>query len=244
MRFSGTRATRTAGARCWSRRLVVFAHALAMTFAASAAVFADTAPPEVAGPQVPDPSAAISMLGDATADEKPPAAPFVALATQLSVDPLFGTATTTIPIELPPGRKMMTPDLTIRYSSNGSNGVLGLGWDLPLGCIKRNTTQGVPLNYVSGTYADAMGFVLMFNGGTVVLDSCPGGDAQCKCGGSSCTTWAASSEEQWLSATQNRNSNSWTIVDRNGVTYTYGGDPKARTGPSVYSSSAFATTSS
>ena len=115
-----------------------------------------------------DPGAVVGMLTDATANENNPAPPFVGLATRIMVDPLFGTATTTIPIELPPGRQSMTPDLTIRYSSNAGNGPFGLGWDLPLGCIKRNTAQGPPLDPTHyNQYDDTRGFVLVFRGGTI-----------------------------------------------------------------------------
>ena len=41
-----------------------------------------------------------------------------------------GTATYSLPLEIPPGRKGMAPDLDLNYSSKGGNGVLGVGWSL------------------------------------------------------------------------------------------------------------------
>jgi hypothetical protein len=174
-----------------------------------------------------DPAAAVGMLADATENENTAAAPFVGLASQVEADRLFGTATTTIPIELPPERKGMAPDLTIRYSSNAGNGPLGVGRELPLGSIRRNTARGLPLDYGMAPvgYTDAPGFVLLFRGGTILLDTCqdPG----------SCTYWSASSEEAWLDAQFVRGSNYWKIRDKDGVTYTYGAAPEARTGKNV-----------
>ncbi len=167
-----------------------------------------------------DPAASVSVLTDAAVNENAPQAPFVGLATQLDVDRLFGAVTTSIPIELPPGLKGMIPDLTVRYSSNGGNGPFGVGWDLPLGTVKRNTLLGVPLGATPGQYDDAKGFVLAFRGGTIVLDACNNGAPA----NASCTSWKSSSEEIWLSAQFLRASNVWLITDKNGVTYTYGGE--------------------
>lgn len=162
-----------------------------------------------------------------SANEETPAAPFVGLASPITVDPLFATANLTIGIEVPPGRKGLTPDLTLRYSSNAGNGPFGVGWNLPLGSVRRNAAQGVPLNYSSGLYADSpAGFQLVFRGGTILLDTCVNPTA-------GCTSWAASAEEVWLSASFNKASNRWQIRDKGGLTSTYGAVREARTGNGV-----------
>jgi Salmonella virulence plasmid 65kDa B protein len=139
------------------RRTVIYRRRLTMPCLLVIAVLSGTAvvsragtgdpPASVPGPQPFDVGAATNVLGDATLEEAAPAPPFVGLATRVTVDPLFGTATTTIPIELPPAR--LTPDVTIRYSSNGGSGPFALGWALALGSVTRNSANGVPLAYDS-----------------------------------------------------------------------------------------------
>jgi RHS repeat-associated protein len=43
---------------------------------------------------------------------------------------LTGSASYTIPITLPPGTKGVTPSVTIAYSSQGGNGIMGMGWNI------------------------------------------------------------------------------------------------------------------
>ena len=55
-----------------------------------------------------------------------------------------GEARLTYPIEVPPGRNKVQPQLAIRYSSAGGDGWLGVGWDLTTSAITVDTRWGVP----------------------------------------------------------------------------------------------------
>ncbi len=72
-----------------------------------------------------DPSAAINMM-------QPPSASNM------------GDANLGYPINIPPGRQGMQPQLAIQYNSGGGNGWLGLGWNLQVPSISIDTRWGVP----------------------------------------------------------------------------------------------------
>lgn len=71
-----------------------------------------------------------------------------------------GTFTHSIPIEVPPGRNGMQPNLALTYQSTAGNGWLGVGWDLEVGSIQRSSKYGIDYDadvYVfqtSGTAVD------------------------------------------------------------------------------------------
>jgi RHS repeat-associated protein len=55
-----------------------------------------------------------------------------------------GTANLSYPIEVPPGRRGVQPDLAIAYDSSAGNGWLGTGWNLTVSSIEIDTRFGVP----------------------------------------------------------------------------------------------------
>ncbi len=63
-----------------------------------------------------------------------------------------GTAELYFPIEVPPGRRGIRPNLAITYSSESRNGWLGVGWDLRMSAIQIDTRFGVPKYDGTETY--------------------------------------------------------------------------------------------
>ncbi len=61
-----------------------------------------------------------------------------------------GAATYGIPIEVPPGRAGVAPNLSLTYNSYQGSGWIGVGWTLDLGFIQRSTKKGV--NYSANDY--------------------------------------------------------------------------------------------
>jgi|GEM_PF-5198968 len=55
-----------------------------------------------------------------------------------------GSATLSYPIEVPPGRGGLAPQIALNYSSSSHNGWVGVGWELSLGSIERSTKFGKP----------------------------------------------------------------------------------------------------
>ena len=56
----------------------------------------------------------------------------------------YGTASITYPIDIPAGRNGLQPDLTLSYSSDRGNGIMGVGWSFPQPAITLDTRWGVP----------------------------------------------------------------------------------------------------
>jgi len=69
--------------------------------------------------------------------------PVGAVGGSVHADLFTGTATTSIPIEVPPGRGGVQPSLALVYGSGNGNGWIGMGWKLEKGVIERQTKFGV-----------------------------------------------------------------------------------------------------
>ncbi len=65
-------------------------------------------------------------------------------AQSFQTDLFTGRAQTSIPIFVSPGRKNVQPGLALSYSSSSGNGWLGLGWNLDMGSIQRDTKTVCP----------------------------------------------------------------------------------------------------
>ena len=76
--------------------------------------------------------------------------PVSAVGGAVHADLFTGTATTSIPIAVPPGRGGVQPNLALVYNSANGNGWVGLGWKLEKSVIERQTRFG--LNYAGDAY--------------------------------------------------------------------------------------------
>ena len=56
----------------------------------------------------------------------------------------MGDARLAYPLEVPPGRQGMQPQLAVQYNSSGGNGWMGMGWDISMQAISIDTRWGVP----------------------------------------------------------------------------------------------------
>src|SRR5438128_1901236 len=91
-----------------------------------------------------------SLLGHAAAQTSDPDYPLPGVAGSMQPDLFTGTASTSIPIQVPPGRHGIQPALSLMYWSGNGDGWLGLGWKLEVGAIQRQTRFGV--NYSGDDY--------------------------------------------------------------------------------------------
>ena len=126
----------------------------------------------------------------------------------VSVDICTGTASTSIPIFIPPGRKGLNPKVNLSYSSGGANGWCGVGWNLDFGSISRSTKRGQPL------YTDADTFILGFGGGASELVSIGNNEYRMK--------------HEALFMRINKEGGSWIVTDKSGTKYTFGSSNESR----------------
>lgn len=56
-----------------------------------------------------------------------------------------GTGNFSVPIQAPQGRGGFQPELSLNYSTGAGNGVFGLGWDIGIPNVSRQTSKGVPV---------------------------------------------------------------------------------------------------
>jgi RHS repeat-associated protein len=82
-------------------------------------------PNEIKDIKAADPGAKVNLIGAPTPNNK-------------------GDARLSYPLEVPPGRAGLQPELAVAYSSAGGNGWAGMGWDVTTPVITIETRWGVP----------------------------------------------------------------------------------------------------
>jgi len=148
-----------------------------------------------------------------------PTAVFTGLAQAPEANLFAGSATTAVPIDVPPGRKGVTPQLALRYQSGAGPSAYGHGWDLPLGRIRRTTRAGVLACTDTERQRE---FVVELPGASVECRLDNLGTARVAC--------RPVVEESYLRIFLTPAQNRWDVWDKGGVHYVFGVDAAARTG--------------
>ena len=140
---------------------------------------------------------------------------------QQKVDLFTGSFGYSVPIACAPARNGSEPNLVLAYSSANDNGWCGMGWDLNIGYIERNTRDGVPIAYSTATppaplnqYSDSKGFILNLSGKESKLFSVATNG--------SVVEYRAEVETDFLRCFCDTNNNNWTVYDKGGNVYYFG----------------------
>src|SRR5262249_43513358 len=145
-----------------------------------------------------------------------------------------GDAKLIYPIELPPGRNGLQPQLAIQYNSSRGNGWLGMGWELAIPSVEIDTRWGVP-RYDTGqidpskpqgleteTYLlNGEQLAPVANRGALVPRTAGAGG---KC--TDCKSFSLRVEGQFLQILRHGNSPStyfWEVKTKDGTRHFYGG---------------------
>ncbi len=159
--------------------------------------------------QLPATSARAAGPGTTTVSAGSAPPPSATTVESFQPDLFTGRATAGVPIEVPPGRKNMQPQVALSYSSSGRNGWLGVGWGLEMGYIERSTKYGVP------KYNDSDVFAFQLGGGSSEMVKLPDG------------TYRAEDEGLFMKF-ENLGTNGWQVTDKSGTKYLLGRTSSSR----------------
>jgi RHS repeat-associated protein len=146
---------------------------------------------------------------------------------QQKVDLFTGSFGYSVPIACPPARNGSEPNLALSYSSGGDNGWCGMGWDLNIGYIERNSRDGFPIRYSAGSpanplnqYDDSKGFLLNMGGRNAKLFAVTTNGAVIE--------YRAEVDTDFLRCFCDTNNNNWTVYDKSGTAYYFGETANSR----------------
>jgi RHS repeat-associated protein len=140
-----------------------------------------------------------------------------------------GIATFSVPFSLPHARGGAQPALGLSYSSGGGFGLAGVGWDVGVPFIARQTDRGLP------NYDDQVGFDpnqdrFVFNGGQELVPICVvSGRACANAPNETMPAWSAGAqyfrprvEGSFLRFFWSSDHRTWRVQDKSGVTMELG----------------------
>ncbi len=126
-----------------------------------------------------------------------------------AVDQVYtGAAVYNIPIEVPPGRKGIQPNLALTYNSYTSNGWIGVGWSLEIGSIERSTKRG--MDYSANDYVSS--------GDGELVERTDWGT----------NYFGAKVEEAFSKYYYNSSTSGWEVTAKDGTKYYYGTTSNSR----------------
>ena len=154
-------------------------------------------------------------------DQQVQAADLLGKRGQQKVDLFTGSFGYAIPINCAPARNGSEPNLALAYASAGDNSWCGMGWNLEIGSIERNTREGIPIAYSTATtpapltqYDDTKGFMLNLAGKGYKLFSVATNGAVVE--------YRAETDTEFLRCFCDTNNNNWTANDKSGNVYYFG----------------------
>ena len=130
----------------------------------------------------------------------------------------MGDMNLSYPLEIPPGRVGMQPQLALSYSSGGGNGWLGQGWSLPIPEMSIDTRWGVP-RYDGGLETETY----IFSGQQLT----PVAHRSNPVARTAEKIFQPRIESQFnkiIRHGSNPKNYWWEVTDKNGMVYSYGGD--------------------
>ena len=143
--------------------------------------------------------------------------------TDFQTDPFTGRFEYTVPLALAPARHDSGMNLELAYNSANGNTWCGVGWDLDLGYIERESKYGVPIQWSGNkplspmAYDDTKGFIFSFKNKTTDLVNLTDG------------TWRAQVESDFLHYQYYGGaSNTWVVTDKSGNQYFFGSSSGSR----------------
>jgi hypothetical protein len=155
-------------------------------------------------------SGLLTPISNGVAKETDADVPLTGISASVQPDLFTGTLTGSIPIEVPPGRNGMQPNLMLSYASSGGNGWVGMGWKLEMGTIERQTRWGVLYSPTPAEEQAGKVYTMRLNGVStdLVQDS------------TDTTRYYAKVEGTFLRII--KQVNGWEVTDTKGTKYTFG----------------------
>ena len=141
-----------------------------------------------------------------------------------------GDAKVAYPIEVPPGRQGMQPQLAVQYTSSGGNGWMGMGWDVPMQAVVIDTRWGAPrydTGQLDGTARETETYMLS---GEMLTPVAHRGALVARTADKVFHTRIEGQFKRIIRRGSSPSNYTWEVIDKNGVKYLYGAtDPATET---------------